>query len=144
MTRNGFKNPLFRHLKSLPRESINLWSMCRCASAISPQEFSLQREKYRGLGPAVNRSVHGIKNRFSCLPLLYHDHRAVCEYRSHGTKVLSRKDIVNIRYAALGRVGCVKRGRGKSRRVKRWWVAAVVWGGLISYEHVSYDSRKEV
>jgi hypothetical protein len=37
-------------------------------SAISPQEFRLQREKYGGLGPAVDRSIHGMKKRFSCTP----------------------------------------------------------------------------
>jgi hypothetical protein len=37
-------NPLFWGLKSLPREYIKLWSVCRCSSAVSPQGFGLQRE----------------------------------------------------------------------------------------------------
>jgi hypothetical protein len=58
-THGAEKNALFRHLKSLPRESLKLWSITHCSSAISPQETSLQRENYRGFGHAVDRFVRG-------------------------------------------------------------------------------------
>jgi len=35
---------------------------------MSPQESRLQREKYGGLGHAVDRSIHGIEKRYSCPP----------------------------------------------------------------------------
>jgi hypothetical protein len=69
--------------------------MCHYSSAISPQEISLQQEKYRGLDHAVDRFVHGTEKHFSCAPLLHHDYRPVCEFRGHSTKVPSRKNMAS-------------------------------------------------
>ena len=49
--------------------------------------------KYRCLGHAVDRSVHGVENCFSCSLLLHHDYRPVCEFRNNSTKVPSREDV---------------------------------------------------
>lgn len=51
-----------------PREPMKLRSVSHCRSAMSPQEFRLQREKYGGLGHAVDRSIHGMEKRYSCPP----------------------------------------------------------------------------
>jgi len=66
---------------------------------------------------AVDRPVHGVKSRFSCSPLLYHDYRPVSRIRGHSTKVLSRKnitsnfkDLEHIETYMLGLSG--KRGEG--------------------------------
>jgi len=49
--------------------------------------------KYRGCGHIVDRPVDSVESRFGYPPLLYHDYRPVSEFRGHGTKALSRKNI---------------------------------------------------
>jgi hypothetical protein len=71
---------------------MRLWSMCHCCPAIFQREFRLQREKYSGLGHAVDRSIHGMEKRFSCYLLLHHDYRHVFEFRSHGMERSIKKE----------------------------------------------------
>jgi hypothetical protein len=86
-------NPRFRHLKSLRRESIKLWSMCQLFSS----HFSLGNQSasrnYRGVGHAVNRFISAIDCRFSCSPLLSYDYRSLFEVQSTRGKVLLRKNM---------------------------------------------------
>ena len=47
---------------------MKLWSTHHCSSAIYIQETGVQREKYRGLGHDIHRSVRYVDRRFSCPP----------------------------------------------------------------------------
>jgi len=67
--------------------------MCHFSSVVSTQEIIGQREQYRGLGHAIDRSIHTNQSRFSLYPLLHHNHPHVFEFRSHNMIVLSRKNI---------------------------------------------------
>jgi hypothetical protein len=50
--------------------------------------------KSRGLGHAVDHSVHSVESRISCSPLLQHDHSRIFNFWSNFTIALSRKSIV--------------------------------------------------
>ena len=49
--------------------------------------------KYCGCDYAVDHIVDGVKSRFSCSHLLYHEYRPVSKFRANKTKVLLRKNI---------------------------------------------------
>jgi hypothetical protein len=49
--------------------------------------------KYRSCGHAVDPPVDGVKCLWGCSPLLHHDYQPIFEFRGHGTKVLSRKNM---------------------------------------------------
>jgi len=68
--------------------------MYHCSSAIFTQQTSVQREKYRGLGHVVDRSIRSVDRRFSCPPLLHHYHSRVFEFRGYDMTVPSRKNMV--------------------------------------------------
>jgi hypothetical protein len=86
-------NSQFGPLNSLPRKSMKIRSMCHCSPAISLQETSLQRENYRGLGPAVDRFVDAVDRCFSGSPLLNRDCESLFKVRRARGKVLSRKNM---------------------------------------------------
>ena len=86
-------NSRFGPLKSLPRKSMKIRSMCHCSPAISPQETSLQRENYRGLRHVVDRFVDAIDRRSSGSPLLNRDCRSLFEARCAREKILLRKNM---------------------------------------------------
>jgi hypothetical protein len=93
------KNPVCRKtlwfggLKSPPHKYIKLQSVYYCSLAISLQVLDLQLEKILQFGYAVDRPVESVKSCCRYYPLLYHDYRSVSEFRGHGTKVLSRKNL---------------------------------------------------
>jgi hypothetical protein len=49
--------------------------------------------KYYGCGHTIDYPVDGVESRFGCSPLLYYGYWSVFEFRSHDTKILSRKNM---------------------------------------------------
>ena len=78
---------------------------------------------------AVDRFVDGVESRFDCSPMLYHDHRPVSEFRRHGTKVGSRKNMTSSFEDTKHKRSCIpslSEQRGDTQNAKQIYRAYII------------------